>query len=183
MSAAEENPIDNPLEALRALTRRPGERAEPRLAAVSETPFARAPKLDAARSTASQADRLESAMSEFVRSQIKPEAVSPPAVYKPAGTKSMLMASAVGITAAVAVAAVVALAFLTLFPRERDVVQSFAAAVPAAAPSDNSNPSSSQSRALGAADNADQDVTHEQSERLLQQFVQWRQNAAIASKP
>lgn len=178
-TASEETPTDNPLEALRALTRRTNERPEPRLAAVSDTPSPRAPRLDVARSTASQADRLESAMSEFVRSQIKPETVPEPPAYKPAGTSRMLMASAIGIAAAVAVASVVALLFFSLFPREKDVVQSFAAAVPAAAPSDVS----SQSRALGAASDGDQNLPHEQSEQPLQQFVQWRQNAALADKP
>ncbi|HEY7842205.1 MAG TPA: hypothetical protein VID30_00825 [Bradyrhizobium sp.] len=181
----EESPIDNPLEALRALTR---DRVEPRLAAVSGTPAARAPKLDTPRPPAVLAgDRLENAMSEFIRRQIRPEAVPEPAGLKRERTRSMLSAAAMGLAAAIAVACVVALLYVTVFPREKDAVQSFAAAAPPAAsltrPADAATSGPSQFRALVAANGQDQNVDHEQSERLLQQFVQWRQKAALADKP
>jgi hypothetical protein len=209
MSAQSEESPTNPLEALESLvaaSRRPNERsserAEPRLAAVSGTPVARTPKLDtridtkldtsrldSSRPVIAAGDRLESAMSEFVRRQIKPEAVPEPAGLKREGIRGMLVAGAVGLAAAASVACVVALLFVTLFPREKDPVQSFAAAAPAAIPlaqpSDESKQAASQLRALAAAEvGSDGDSTsHEQSERLLQQFVQWRQKAALTDKP
>jgi hypothetical protein len=183
----EESPIDNPLEALRALTR---DRAEqPRLASVGGTPAARAPKLDTPRPPAIVAgDRLENAMSEFVRRQIRPEAVPEPAGLKRGRARSMLSAAAMGLVAAVAMACVAALLYVTVFPRERDAVRSFAAAALPAAPrshpaDDAARSQPSQLRALVAANGKDQSINHEQSERLLQQFVQWRQKAALADKP
>jgi hypothetical protein len=204
---SEESPISNPLEALDALvaaSRRPnerpiertGERAEPRLAAVSGTPvapvaapIARTPRLDTLRPTAIAAgDRLESAMSEFVRRQIKPQVMPDPADFKQEAKPSTLKAAAMGLGAAVAVACVVALLYVTLFPREKDAVQSFAAAALPAAPQthqadDAAGSGPSQFRALVGAKGQDQGETHEQSERLLQQFVQWRQKAVLADKP
>jgi hypothetical protein len=210
MSAqSEESPISNPLEALDALVaasrrlnerpiERTGERAEPRLAAVSGTPvapvaavapIARTPRLDTARPMAIAAgDRLESAMSEFVRRQIKPQPMPDPADFGQEAKPSTLKAAAMGLGAAVAVACVVALLYVTLFPREKDAVQSFAAAtMPAASQTRQADEAASsgpsQFRALVGAKGQDQGVTHEQSERLLQQFVQWRQKAVLADKP
>jgi hypothetical protein len=198
-SQSEESPT-NPLDALDALVaasrrpnERPSERPEPRLAAVSGTPVPRTPRLDSrldtSRSTTAIAagDRLESAMSEFVRRQIKPEPVPEPAGLKREGARGMLVAGSMGLAAAVAVACVVALLYVTLFPKEKDPVQSFAAAAPAAAllrqPDDTSKPTASQLRALVTPDSGGDGISHEQSEQLLQQFVQWRQKATLTDKP
>ena len=193
-SQSEETPTD-PLEALDALVAasvRPNERPtierpEPRLAAISSAPVARTPRLDTPRPvTIAAGDRLENAMSEFVRRQVKPEAVPEPPGLKREATRSMLVAGSMGLAAAVAVACVVALLYAALFPREKDPVQSFAAAAPPAAlqtrPAEEAS-SGPQFRALVAAKSENQSVTHEQSERLLQQFVQWQQKAALADKP
>jgi len=192
MSMPSEDPTDNALEALRALTR---ERVEPRLAAVGGTPVQRPAKLenrpDIMRPSALAAgDRLENAMSEFVRRQVKPEIMPEPVGLKREGMRSMLTAGAMGLAAIAAVAGVVALLFVTLFPKEKDPVQSFAAAAPAALPlnqpDDAAKPVASQQvRALGAkdGDSDSESISHEQSERLLQQFVQWRQKAALTDKP
>jgi hypothetical protein len=192
MSATnEESSPNNPLDALYALSRRPTERPEPpRLAAISDAPaFPRAPKveprtdqrLEPLRSLTSPGDRLESAMSEFVRRQIKPEAVPVPAEFKSDATRRTLIAGAVGVVAAVAIASVVALLFVTVYPREKDPVQSFAAAARQA--EDVSKAAPSEYRAVITPDGGGQGFTHEQSERLLQQFVQWRQKAALIDKP
>ncbi len=164
---------------------------EPRLAAVSGagTPVPRTPRLDTSRSTTAIAagDRLENAMSEFVRRQIKPEAVPEPVGLKRDGTRGTLMAAGMGLAAAITVACVVALLYVTLFPREKDPVQSFAAAAPAAAllrqADDTSKPTASQLRALITPDSGGDGISHEQSEQLLQQFVQWRQKATLTDKP
>jgi len=190
-STSEESSTNNSLDALESLyaqPRRPVERSEsPRLATVSDAAFARA-KLDVARPLVSPGDRLETAMSEFVRRQIKPEAVPEPADLKRSGLRRMFAAGAIGVAVAIAIAAVVAVLFVTLFPREKDAIQSFvAAAPPAASPpqqgSDTPKDAASQLRALAPKDGGGENITHEQSERLLQQFVQWRQSTALVEKP
>jgi len=190
MSAtSEESPANDPMEAFAPVPRRPSERPEPRLAAVSDPPLPRMPRgdsrgdlrIDALRPAPSQADRLETAMSEFVRRQLRPEAVPEPTGLKRDSRRRMMFAGAV----MVAIASVVALVFVTLFPRERDIIQSFAAAVPAA-PSQSRDVAaapSPQSRTLLAENDRGEAFTHEQSERLLQQFVQWRQKLALTDKP
>jgi hypothetical protein len=122
-------------------------------------------------------------MSEFVRRQIRPETVPLPAEFKGEGKRSIWVAGAVGIAGAVAISSVAALLFVTLFPREKDVIQSFAAAVPAATSQARQAGPLPQSRTLVAENDRAESLTHEQSERLLQQFVQWRQNAALTAKP
>lgn len=177
----------DPIDALSSLARRSSERAEPRLAAVSERPLPRMPRtelrtelrIDALRPTPSQGDRLESAMSDFVRRQLRPEAVPEPAGLKRDARRRMMLAGAIS----VAIASLVALIFVTLFPREKDIIQSFAAAVPAAPVQLlTGEAAAAPSRAL-AESAGDAGFTHEQSEQLLQEFVQWRQNPALSAKP
>jgi hypothetical protein len=186
MSAtSEESSPNDPLDALDAFVavpRRPSERPEPRLAAVTDPPLPRTPRINALRPAASQGDRLETAMSEFVRRQLSPEAVPEPAGLKRDSRRRMMFAGA----AIVAIAAAVALVFVTLFPRENDIIRSFAAAVPAApthSSEDAAAAPSPQSRTLLAENDRGEAFTHEQSERLLQQFVQWRQQLALTDKP
>ena len=184
----------DPIDALSSLVRRTSERAEPRLAAVSERPLPRMPRTDlrtdllrtdlrtnALRPTPAQGDRLETAMSEFVQRQLRPEAVPEPAGLKRDSRLRMMFAGAV----TVAIASLVALIVVTLFPREKDIIQSFAAAVPAAS-SPSGEPAAApppQSRTLLAENARGEGFTHQQSEQLLQQFVQWRQNFALTAKP
>src|SRR5579859_392483 len=131
-SSSEESPTNNPIEALDALvsaSRRAAERAEPpRLAAIGDGPFSRAFKVEPPRLAASAGDRLESAMSEFVRRQIKPAVVPEPPDLKRESKRRTLLAGFVGVVAAVAVASVAALLFVTLFPRQRGLEQFIAAA-------------------------------------------------------
>jgi hypothetical protein len=185
MSATNEDPSpQDPLEAFVAAPRRPSERPEPRLAAVSDPPLQRLARIDALRPAPSQGDRLETAMSEFVRRQLRPEAVPEPAGLKRDSQRRMIFVGAV----IVAIASLAALVFVTLFPRENDIIQSFAAAVPAVpaqshASDDVAAAPSPQSRTLLAENDRGEAFTHEQSERLLQQFVQWRQKLALTDKP
>lgn len=181
--SSEEAPTNNPLEGLEALaatSRRSGERAElPRLASIGDGPFSRSFKLEPPRLAASAGDRLESAMSEFVRRQIKPTVVPEPIDFRREGKRRTLLAGFVGVTAAVAVASVAALLFVTFFPRERGLEQFIAAASRAPRADD----ALSSSRALVPTGGGNQSLNHEQSERLLQQFVQWRQKTALTDKP
>ena len=186
MSAtSEESPTNDPLDPFAPVPRRPSERPEPRLAAVSDPPLPRMPRsdprFDALRPTPAQGDRLETAMSEFVRRQLRPEAVPEPSGLKRDSRRRMMFTGAV----IVAISSLAALVFVTLFPREKDLIQSFAAAAPAA-PAQSSEVAaapSPQSRTLLAENDRGESFTHEQSERLLQQFVQWRQNIALTAKP
>jgi len=203
MSASEEAPSNNALDALYALSRRQGERAEPRteprtepraeprLAAVNDAPVPRTPRppLSAeARGDVPRAatpnERIENAMAGFVRSQFEIEEVTEPEDTKRGGARGMLFASIVGVAGAIAVVSVVVMLSVNVFPKEKDAVASFAAAVPAAAPprqsDDNVKAALADLRALVPPNGAgsSQGFSHEQSERLLQQFVQWRQKSA-----
>src|SRR6185503_13677492 len=114
-----------------------------------------------------------------LRRQTEPEIVPEPKDFRRQGTRRTLIAVASGVGAALALASVAALLFVTIYPREQDAGRPFAAA-PQARQADD-KPALSQFRALVNANG--QNFTHEQSERLLQQFVQWRQKAAAVSKP
>jgi hypothetical protein len=109
-------------------------------------------------------------MNEFVRRKLRPEAVPEPAGLKRDARRQMMFTGA----AAVVIAAVAALVIGTLFPGQKDIIQSFAAAVPAVpAQAIPAEPAAAPSESLN----------HEQSEQLLQQFMQWRQNIALTAKP
>lgn len=179
----------DPIDALSSLARRTGERPEPRLAAVTERPLPRMPRTelrtdarpDPLRSMPVQGDRLENAMNEFVRRQLRPEAVPEPAGLKRDARHRMMFAGAVS----VAIASLIALLFVALYPREKDIIQSFAAAVPAAPAQSLSGElaTAPQARTLATEGANGESLTREQSEQLLQEFVQWRQNIALTAKP
>jgi hypothetical protein len=207
--SSEEAPSNNALDALYALSRRQGERAEPRadfrpearpepraeprLAAVNDAPVPRTPRppLSAeARGEVPRAatpnERIENAMAGFVRSQFEIEEVTEPEEAKRGGARGMLLASIIGVAGAIAVVSVVVMLSVNVFPKEKDAVQSFAAAVPPAAPAarkadDPGRTALSDFRGLvppNGVTTTNQGFSHEQSERLLQQFVQWRQKSA-----
>lgn len=177
------HPAGNPQDPLYYAPRRPGERAEPRLASVNAAkaePTSRPLPASAALSA-----RLENAVYESLRRQMEPELVPEPVDYKRQSTRRTLIAIASGFVAALAVASVAGLLFVTIYPKE-DAARAFATA-PQAAQSrqsnDTSTPALSQFRALINTNASGQNFTHEQSERLLQQFVQWRQKAVSTDKP
>jgi hypothetical protein len=173
-------PTGNPQDPLYYAPRRPNERVEPRLATVNER--ARAETSRTLPVSAALSARLESAVYESLRRQMEPEVVPEPKDFTRQGTRRTLIAIASGVAAALAVASVAALLFVTVYPREQDAGRPFAAtAQPALAADDK--PALSQFRALVNANTGGQNFTHEQSERLLQQFVQWRQKAAATVKP
>lgn len=183
-STSEEASSSNPLEDLDALAAAPRrERPEPpRLAAIGEGPLSRPFRAEPPRLAASAGDRLETAMSEFVRRQMKPATVPEPFDFKPEAKRRTLVAGA-GVAAALAVASLAGLLFVTLFPRDRGLDKFFAAAAKMPRAEDTSNGPLSQARALVPGGGGDQGMNHEQSERLLEQFVQWRQKAASIDKP
>jgi hypothetical protein len=193
MSAmSEESPLpptSNPQDPQYYAPRQRSERIEPRLATVNErAAFERARRGDTSlpASTALSA-KLENAVYESLRRPLEPQIVPEPNDTNRLGTRRTLIAIASGVGAALALASVAALLFVTVYPREQDAGRSFAAApATAAAPARQADdkPALSQFRALVNANAGGQNFTHEQSERLLQQFVQWREKAAATtSKP
>jgi hypothetical protein len=191
MSAmSEESPPpsnSNPQDPLYYAPRRPGERVEPRLASVNAAALERSRRAESSRTlpaSAALSAKLEGAVYESLRRQMEPEVVPEPNDYKRLGTRRTLIAIASGVGAALALASVAALLFVTVYPREQDAGRSFAATPQAAQARQADDKSAlSQFRALVNANANSQNFTHEQSERLLQQFVQWRQKAAAVSKP
>jgi hypothetical protein len=171
-------PTSNPQDPRYYAPRRPTDRVEPRLATVSER--ARAEMSRTLPASAALSARLENAVYESLRRQKEPEIVPEPNDTKRLGTRRTLIAIASGVAAALAVASVAALLFVTVYPREQDTGRPFAAA---AQPATDDKPGLSQFRALVNVSTGGQNFTHEQSERLLQQFVQWRQKTAAVSKP
>jgi hypothetical protein len=191
MSAmSEESPLpptSNPQDHQYYAPRRPSERVEPRLATVNDRAFERASRGETSRplpTSAALSARLESAVYESLRRPLEPEIVPEPKDIKRLGTRRTLIAIASGVGAALALASVAALLFVTVYPREQDAGRTFAATPPAAqARQSDDKGALSQFRALVNANANGQSFTHEQSERLLQQFVQWRQKAAAVNKP
>jgi len=192
MSAmSEESPLPptgNPQDPQYYAPRRPSERAEPRLATVNErAAFERASRGETSRTLPASSAlnaRLENAVYESLRRQTEPEIVPEPKDFRRQGTRRTLIAVASGVGAALALASVAALLFVTVYPREQDAGRPFAAAPLAAqARQADDKGALSQFRALVNVNASGQNFTHEQSERLLQQFVQWRQKAVAISKP
>jgi len=192
MSAmSEESPVptNNPQDPQYYAPRRASERVEPRLASVNDMAFERAARPEPPSRTlpasAALNSRLESAVYESLRRPREPEVIPAPAGYEREARRRTLIAIASGAAAAFAVAAVAALLFVTVYPKEMDIGRLFAsAAQPALSQSQaDDKPALSQFRALVAGNGGSQNYTHEQSERLLQRFVQWRQKAVSISKP
>jgi hypothetical protein len=183
MSAmSEESPLppaSDPQDPRYYAPRRPAERTEPRLATVNERAFQRArdEKLPA---SPELSVKLENAVYESLRRHMEPEVVPEPIDYRGQSTRRTLIAVATGVGAALAVASVAAFLFVTFYPKE-EAGHSFAATAQPAAVGDD-KPALSQFRALVNAGSDGQTFTHEQSEQLLRQFVQWQQKTAAVGK-
>jgi len=177
-------PTNNPQDPLYYAPRRPAERTEPRLATVNERAHERASRPETSRTLPASAAlnaKLESAVYESLRRQMEPEIVPEPMDYKRLGARRTMIAIASEVGAALALASVAALLFVTIYPREQEAARPFAAAAQSRQAEDK--PALSEFRALVNANGGGQNFSHEQSERLLQQFVQWGQKAASPDKP
>ena len=189
-SEPSQNPMDA-LEALYAAQRRRSERPEPpRLAAINElAALARTPRPEPIRPVPVPplGERIDSVLPESARRRIEPELVPEPRDFKGGGLRRKIVAGVIGVGAAVAVAAVVTLLLVDIFPRDKDSADpSVTAAVAAPPPSDQTEAAPtpvSQVQAPAATSDGDQNFNHEQSEQLLQQFMQWQQKAASSDKP
>jgi hypothetical protein len=181
---------DNVLEALYASRRA---RAEtPRLASLNEQAVPRAPRPEPARPVVPLHERLHNSFREHAQDEIGPEATPEPDDFDSDGVRRKVFAGVIGVAGTVAVASVVALLLVNIFPKDRDADQASAAA---AAPQARQVSSAvkvneaakaaplSQVRAPVSASDGAPNLNHEQSERLLQQFMQWRQKSASTDKP
>jgi len=185
-----EQPSVNPKDPLQYAPRRVSERSEPRLAAVvgdiqaaerSSRPESKTRPLPP---SASLSSKLDSSVYESLRRQIDPEIVPEPADFKRERSQRALIGVIIGIAAAIVVSAAVAVVFVTMFPRDRGGSFSFATVSSQQQQSETGSKSAlSQFRALMAGNESGQNFTHEESERLLQQFMQWRQKADSPEKP
>jgi hypothetical protein len=187
---SERSEAGHPLDALEALyaarPSRASERPEPpRLAAVNElAALARAGKPETVRPIAPLSERIENLLPESARRRIEPEAVPEPEDFKSEGLRRKLFAGLIGVAATLAAASVVALLLVNIFPKDKDADQSAAAAPPPQSHQVDAASKAPLSRVSApVATDSGQDFDHEQSERLLQQFMQWRQKAASTDKP
>jgi hypothetical protein len=115
---------------------------------------------------------LENAVFQSLRRPLDPEVMhQPSAVARDRGRRRMLFPAA-----AVGISALAALLFV-LMVREPDAG---AFAVQAMKAAQQSNTALSEFRGLLRSPEADQPATHERSDKLLKQFMQWRQKAGSA---
>jgi hypothetical protein len=128
--------------------------------------------------------KLENAVYESLRRQIEPEVVPEPVDFKRERSQRALIGVVIGVAAAIVVSAAVAVVFVTMFPAAKEKLPGASFATASSQPrQDTSKPALSEFRALLVGGEGGQAFTHEQSERLLQQFVQWRQKADSPEKP
>lgn len=160
-----------------------------RLPRLGETRSYRAPATSITDTTLD--GQLESAVFESLRHPLDPEAIEePPELDRRAGVLSVVGRFA----AAIGAAAFVALLFVIVIPSLRqqsaepsaaEVIDSMKSALSkseqAAKPLEPQPPSELQST-LASSSEASPQVSHEESEVLLQQFMQWQQKPAEAQE-
>ncbi len=192
MSALSEQEQVGPQDPLHYAPRRLRERPETRLPPVEEAQPDREtspePAPRAIVSSISLDAQLENAVYASLHRSLDPEVVrEPPTLPREFGTRSALFGVAGRFAAAIAVSAIIALFFVFMIPasRQPDNGSSFAAAIQSMKSAmsqvrpeeDASKPALSEFRTLLASTEANQPATREQTEKLLQQFLQWREKA------
>jgi len=141
----------------------------------------------------SRSSLSQGARSEPIRSPISlPVSLDPEVLHKPAGLaredrRSALFSFAARFAAAAVVVTVVALLYVIMTPASRqsdpvstssDITGSMRAALPQSSQGDDgSKPALAEFRAILASAPASQPATHEQSQQLLERFLQWREKA------
>lgn len=177
MSALSEDSPTNPQDPLHYARRRTGTRPDVRLSTVSttvgETPFDRLSRPEVVRRASppplpSLSAELEHAVAESLRRQMDPEVVPEPPGLEGRGWRRAWL----GVGTAVVIAAIAATLLVTLTSRE-DPGASLVAS--SSTQDDAAKPALAQFRSLIVASDGEQAVTREQSEKLLQQFMLWRQ--------
>lgn len=137
--------------------------------------------------------QLENAVSNALWHPLDPEVIhEPPGLARELDRRKALLSVAGRFAAAVAVSAVVALFFVIMIPTARQsdggtfagMVQSVRAMlVQPRARDEGPKPATAEFQTILASTQNSQPITREQSERLLQQFVQWRQKPASSPAP
>jgi Sec-independent protein translocase protein TatA len=192
MSALSEQEQVGPQDPLHYAPRRLRERPETRLPPVEEAQPDREtspePADRAIVSSISLDAQLENAVYASLHRSLDPEVVrEPPTLPRELGNRSALFGVAGRFAAAIAVSAIIALFFVFMIPasRQPDNGSSFAAAIQSMKSAmsqvrpdeDASRPALSEFRTLLASTEASQAANREQTEKLLQQFLQWREKA------
>jgi hypothetical protein len=191
MSAFSDQEPTSPQDPLHYAPRRRGERSGTRLrtvaTSVGETKFDGPFRIDATSSPFAPPvpdAELEDAISETLRRHLAPQVMPEPAAFvrqRPRRNKSLMVGA--GIVVAVGVAAVVAAFLVTVIPisRDRGAGSAVAAAAEFAFPNGAAKPARSQSRSVVVSGDGDH-LTNEQSEQLLDRFIQWRQKTDAAQQ-
>jgi hypothetical protein len=141
---------------------------------------------------------LEEALPEALRRPLDPEVIHEPPELRELDRRTAIINVAGRFAAAVGVSALVALFFAILVPVSRDlarqpaggassfsgILQSITAYYQPAQRHDGPKPAASELQTIMAPTRTSQTViTHEQSEALLQQFLQWRQKPDPTGAP
>ena len=136
--------------------------------------------------------QLESAVSNALWHSLDPEIIhEPPGLASELDRRKALFSVAGRFAAAVGVSAAVALFFVIMIPAARQpdsgtlagMVQSVKATIQPQAKDEGPKPATAEFQTILASTQNSPSVTREQSERLLQQFVQWRQKPAPSQAP
>jgi hypothetical protein len=126
---------------------------------------------------------LEEAIGESLRRHLAPQLMPEPTAFvQERSRRNKLLMVGGGIVFAVGVAAIVAALLVTVMPisRDRGAGSGIAAAAEFAFTGGAAKPGSSQFRSVVVSGDSDHTLTHEQSEQLLDRFVQWRQKTDAA---
>jgi hypothetical protein len=141
---------------------------------------------------------LEEALPEALRRPLDPEVIHEPPELRELDRRTALISVAGRFGAAVGVSALVALFFAIMVPVSRDfarqpaggassfsgILRSITAYYQPPQRHDDSTPAASEFQTILASTRTSQAViTHEQSETLLQQFLQWRQKPGSTEAP
>jgi hypothetical protein len=205
MSVANESEPTGPHDPLHYAPRRLREKPEPRLSAIDETRVARDKRLDAVigRNPSPPApldSQLESAVYESLRRPLDPQLLGETrALARELERRGSLFGLTGRLAAAIGISAIIALFFVIMMPaRQPDSAQSFSATVQSftsalsqqqpqqqqpqqqqAQSADARKPALAEFQSLltasDSAQAAEREQTDKQGDKLLQQFLQWRQ--------
>ena len=169
------NPNDPSYYAPRWLRDRAGPRSDTALESV-RSPLSAPGSLDT---------QLENAVSNALWRPLDPEIIHEPPGLAEEDRRAALMTVAVRFVAAVGVSAIVALFFVIMVPASRQTDSGAAASalmrsikavlLQPGQRDEGSKPAIDEFQPILASSQSSQPATHEQSEQLLQQFLQWRE--------
>jgi hypothetical protein len=194
MSVFSDEEPTGPQDPLHYAPRRRGERSGMRLrtatSPIGETKFDRPFSIEASSSPFGPSESLDAefadAFSESLRRHLDPHVMPEPAAFvRERSRRKTLLRMGGGIALAVGAAAVAALLLVTMVmpaSRDRGAVAGLAAAAEFALPHWPAKPAPSQPRSLPVSSGSDQALTHQQSEQLLDRFIQWRQKTDAAQQ-